>query len=344
MSGRTTLDTNILRVRNVFAINPSTQNYIQPFQIPLVYEEGRIKFYSTMEYLSTISIPVATGGPNWSANGSNTLSNILTSIQPGLSTFALITQSNFLSTVDHLANTGVGGILTGQGYYVSTQTLNTRIARLSQDHQYISTTALWFALENLGNLQRILTAGPFNLITPPLSVQPPGATIGYISTVHAGEYKMYYSSLNIAGANLDSAGWVNGEVKATTDIYTTGYTGKIVESSIMLLNVNLNLELTASATAATNAYVSSFIVDVANPSVPLGTPIVSKLTTNQTVLKCGSLNFALASNELPTPFVNKNLQLRHVLLTDPADPRTFTATTWIPETGGIFLTLNNQTS
>lgn len=344
MSGRTTLDTNSLRVRQVFALNPSTQNYVQPFQIPMIYEEGRLQWYSTMEFLSTISVPV-TAGANWGTNGSNTLSNILTQIQPGLSTFALITQENFLSTVNHLQNTGVGGPVTGQGYYISTQTLNARIARLSQDNQYVSTNTLWFATENLANLGRILTAGPMTLVAPPLQLTlPTGVTnIGYVSTIHPGEYNIYYSSFNLAGTNLENTSWADNEVKTTTQINTIGYTGKITHSSMMVLDVNLNMEVTASAGLGNPIYISSYVTEVGGPGTPLGTPVVSRMGVGQTSLKCNSLRFILASNQLPTPFTNKILQVQHRLIkVNPADPPTFTASTWIPETSGIFLTLNNQ--
>lgn len=50
MASRNTVDTNILRIRDVFAINPLTSELIQPAEIPVIGEKGRLKWMSSIEF------------------------------------------------------------------------------------------------------------------------------------------------------------------------------------------------------------------------------------------------------------------------------------------------------
>ena len=80
MSSRYTVDTNILRIRDVYALNPLNADYVQVLQIPSIDVNGKLRWYSTLELLSSISVPSV----------SCSVLDILTSVQPGISTMSTI--------------------------------------------------------------------------------------------------------------------------------------------------------------------------------------------------------------------------------------------------------------
>ena len=130
---RDSLDTDILRIRNVTAINPKNQDYIQPQHIPNIGRQGVLQWYSSLQFLSTILIP---------STGCTAL-DILTTVQGGISTMSTIQSlaltNSFVSTVLGLQESG----------YVDTSYILNRINNLSGDYGYISTTSLYDIINNL---------------------------------------------------------------------------------------------------------------------------------------------------------------------------------------------------
>jgi hypothetical protein len=320
-SGKTTIDTHILRVRNLFALQPSTQAYIQPFQLPIVANEGQVQFYSTLQWLSCISVPL-TGNPN------NTLLNIFSTIQPGLSTFADITQSNFVSTTAGL----------GTALYVSTSFLDNKIARLSQDNKYISASMLYDTISWLGNLSRINeTPNPISIMNN--SNFPLG--VGYVSTSHAGEYKTYYSTLGSLNLNnLDNQSFNTGDSFNPVNIDLGGYSSHLVPNSKFIIDVSLNLRLATPTGQTRNSqvFVSTFLTRIGE-NTPKGLPVVSPMAPTDSNLHLGNAKFFLTSNDVyPLGQMSLNLELRKNNLLDGP----FDASTYIPTVGGIFVTLDNK--
>jgi len=94
---RNTVDTDVLRIRDVFCFNPSNMDFIQPLQIPSVGRNGQLKWYSSLEFLSSIYI----------SSVSSSVLDILESVQEGISTMSTINNSTF---TEFLTSTSVGSI------------------------------------------------------------------------------------------------------------------------------------------------------------------------------------------------------------------------------------------
>ena len=85
MPSKITLDTDSITIRRLFALNPATQGPVPEAQIPVVGQNGLVRFLSTIEYFSTISSLTAT----------ESVLNILNYVQPGLSSIS--TQTGVLN-------------------------------------------------------------------------------------------------------------------------------------------------------------------------------------------------------------------------------------------------------
>ena len=147
----TSLDTDLLRIRNVIAINPSNSDYIQPTEIPIVGSQGQLEWLSSLQFFSSVMIP----------SPSCTALDILTTIQGGISTMAFILENqpgnpiNLNSTVTGLGSTG----------YLSSIYIQVLLNDLSSEYGYISSTTLYDVINNLNNLPWITqNAGPMKNI------------------------------------------------------------------------------------------------------------------------------------------------------------------------------------
>jgi hypothetical protein len=203
---RTTLDTSYLRIREVFAINPQNKDFIKPLQIPSIGANGQLVWYSSLQLLSSISIPTT----------SCSVLDILTTVQSGISTLSTIQSSTlnyaFPSTVEGLVYSGYAT----QGY-VQNQT-----SLLSQDKKYISATTLYDVITHLADMRWITdNAGPMGLIGGPHNQYGSNLSGGYISSF----------SLFSTVAGLGSSGYVSslgGEVEeafvsTTIGLGSSGY-------------------------------------------------------------------------------------------------------------------------
>ena len=102
MTSRVTLDTYSLRIRELIAINPATQDPVPPNQILYTSSLGEVLYTSTSQLLSSIII------------NSTTAELIAQSVQPGLSTLSTNTSRSFSTTTST-----IGGTIVASNSYVN---------------------------------------------------------------------------------------------------------------------------------------------------------------------------------------------------------------------------------
>lgn len=251
MSSRISLDTTSLTVRDVFCLNNNAA-FIQPISIPVPGVNGKLQWLSSVEFLSTISVPT-------------TSTSLLNYIQQVGSTFST------LSTMFNVSST-----------------------------TFINSTII-----GLGS-------------------------IGYVSTVNPGNYKIYKSSLGLQGNNIATT-MANGATVPSGSIGLGGFGSTVVNTSHMRIDVNANIQVSYDASGALTTF-STVLINPANSQI-VGDPV--SLTFNSSNALIANLSFLLNSGQL-TPFPNI-LQISHVL---PVG-NNLNVKTNIPQVGGIFVTLDN---
>jgi hypothetical protein len=318
-----TYDTNILRIREVTALSSSNSAFIQPGQIPMIAQQGALKWYSTLEFFSTMSVPSL----------SCSVLDILSSVQPGISTMSSIQTSTFTtflrSTVAGLGSAGLSQL--GQGY-VSTSKLNDTVAMLSYNYGYISATTLYDCLTSLGSLRNIGdNFGPMARIGS-------NFTGGYVSTLNPGEYTIYLSTVYNEGGNLFNTSITNGDNRTSAQIRVAGFSNHLVATSKMTVDVMANLQMNFAGNLTGTCYVSSYLTAVGDTK-QIGEPVRLAIYAGASNCSLANLRYLLKKSDLtPCPDV---LQVHHVANFTNPGANTATITTWIPEQNGLFLTLNN---
>jgi hypothetical protein len=265
MASRFTLDTNILRIRDVFAFNPSNADFIQPLQIPIMGNKGQLKWYSSIELLSSISVPTT---------NTNVL-DLLQQIQPGLSSI-----STYI----------------GEGDFVTQATLDETVTQLSFTYKYISNTTLYDCFVNLGDMQVI-----GNELGPMIT----GSNLsgGYVSTVNPGEYRTYYSTVDNTGVNIMAHDVANTGSNYSTAIFSlAGYSAKRLPYSKMSVDIHTNMNVNFYDGICDTWTISSFLLNQATGAI-VGRPEVADFPPNYSNANIGSVKFFLNSNDL-TPFPN----------------------------------------
>jgi hypothetical protein len=314
MASRNTIDTNILRIRDVFAINRLNGEFIKPESIPVIGLEGRLKYYSSLEFLSSISVPTA----------STNVLNLLESIQPGFSTLssAITYTPVFTSTVAGLGTAG----------YVSTSYLHHQIDELSYTYKYISATTLYDCFTHLANMQWIGNeAGPM--------IMGSNLSGGYVSTMNPGQYKIYKSTLpyvNILPNAYDSNSINNTTTVPVAEIDIGGFQNNIVNTSKMTIEIQLNTNVVFTGGLQYNCTFSNFI----SPYNDIATEIQNHVTVIPAYHSNANIcmaKFLLNATDL-TPFPGK-LRLYNRQFNDQNEACYFI--TMIPQKNGIFITLDN---
>lgn len=275
MASRFTLDTNILRIRDVFAFNPSNADFIQPLQIPSMGQKGQLKWYSSIELLSSISVPTT----------STNVLDLLQQIQPGLSSI-----STYI----------------GQGDFVTQSTLNETVNQLSYTYKYISNTTLYDSFVNLGNM---------TIITNELGPMITGSNLsgGYVSTANPGEYRMYYSTVDNTGVNVVLHDIANTGSNYSTAIFSlAGYSAKQLPYSKMAVDVHTNMNVNFYDGICATWTMSSFLLNQATGTI-VGRPEVVDFPPNYSNANIGSVKFFLNRTDL-TPFPN-TVRLCHRITT-----------------------------
>lgn len=315
MTSRNTLDTNILKIRDVFALNPANGDVIQQGSLLQIGEKGRFQWMSTSQFFSTMSIPNTTGS----------ILDILQAVQPGISSISTALAVSLISTTNGLGSAG----------YVSTQTLG----KLSgTPYNYISASCLLDVINNLGQLNTIQTLGPMQ------QVNFNGTQVGYVSTQFPGEFKIYNSSLTVGGSNLNDTTLNNASNVQSATIDLTGFishwTGN--ESSRLIVDVNLNETIKFNATTSGTTFISTILTLQNNAgNVVLGNPLLLEIpskNSNDTV-QLGTAKFLLGPIDLTNISSNAPIELRHIISTPLNE--TVNLTTSIPRVGGVFVTLDN---
>lgn len=316
MSSRNTLDTNILKIRDVFALNPATNDVIQQGQLLKIGEKGRFRWQSTSEFFSTMYVEDTSGS----------VLDILQSVQPGISSLSSALAVALVSTVDNLGSSG----------YVSTNKLNNLSGT---PYNYISASCLFDVINNLGQINNIQTLGPMQ------QVNFEGIPRGYVSTTNLGEYKSYYSSLTTGGSNLNNIQFNNATNEKSVTMDLTGFishwTGN--NSSRLIIDVNLNETIKFEATTSGTTYISTILTLKDNlGGIVLGNPVLSEVpakNSNDTI-QLGSAKFLLIPEDFAYIYSNAPIELRHIISTPLNE--TVRLTTLVPRVGGVFVTLDNM--
>jgi hypothetical protein len=263
MASRFTLDTNILRIRDVFAFNPSNADFIQPLQIPSMGNKGQLKWYSSLQLLSSISVPTT----------STNVLDLLQQIQPGLSSI-----STYI----------------GESDFVTQATLDETVNQLSYTYKYISNTTLYDCFVNLGDMQVI-----GNELGPMIT----GSNLsgGYVSTLNPGEYRTYYSTVDNTLSNIVVRDIANTGLNYSTAIFSlAGYSGKRLPYSKMSIDVHTNMNVNFYDGICDTWTISSFLLNQATGAV-VGRPEVADFPANYSNANIGSVKFFLSGSDL-NPF------------------------------------------
>ncbi len=166
---RYTLDTTTLQVRDVIALNTSTNNFITSNYRPVVGDKGKIQWQTPEESLNSIYIS-------------------------SISTTAL----QALSNIPYISST-----------YASIEYVSTRIVQLSQVEKYISATTLYDCIASLGAMSNIgAEFGPMifgsNFTGGYVSTVHPGEYRVYQSTVRVADtnLNLVSTSQNVTMSSL----------------------------------------------------------------------------------------------------------------------------------------------
>ena len=305
MASRITLDTRTLIIRKLIVKDPNTDKSIPDNYIPVIVGQGLVGWKEPYEFLSTVSIPTL----------SNSFMGMLEMIRPGLSSLS----TAFYSTLTSTMTSTVSGL--GSSGYVSSSKLYDRIQRLGEVG-YISSTTLFNCINNLGNLTNLAATLKFTD-----GVTRNFGNVGYVSTLHPGEYKIYQSSLALQGNNLSGSIVQPRQIAQSAVIDIGGFSRHIVGSSKMKIDINTNLGITHSGAAQT--VMSTFLM-TNTLTAPVGLPVV--ISYNKDNASMANTSFLLNSNDIRN---NTKLKLCNYL------DRTGTITTTVPDVGGIHITLDN---
>jgi hypothetical protein len=309
------VDTNILRIREVFALNPNNAEFIKPLQFPSIEDNGRLKWYSTLELLSSMSIPAM----------SCSVLTILSSVQPGISTMSSITASTQTS---YLMST-VKGL--GSSEYVSTSYLFNQIILLSQVHKYVSCTTLYDCFVHLADMRWIGdNAGPMSLIGS-------NFTGGYVSTMNPGTFTILRSTLGIQGGNINNVLMDNTSNITSIIVDIQGFSTKITDASKLQIDIDLNAYYGFTGGVGGLCHLSTYFTSVGGIQQIGRDCVTSEIPQGVTSTSQGHIRFLLKKSDL-TPWPGA-LQLRHTLSNTVATTTRFGC--YVPKTNGIFVTLDN---
>jgi hypothetical protein len=156
---------------------------------------------------------------------------------------------------------------------------------------------------------------------------------GYVSTINPGNYRIYKSTLALGGGNVNQT-LADGASVTSGSLNIGGFRNKIVGTSHLRLDINANITLGYSGSGPTNTSFSTFLINPTTSQV-VGTPV--SLTFSGANAMMTNLSFILKSSQL-TPYPN-TLQIRHRLVNGQSS--NVTLVTQIPQSGGVFATLDN---
>jgi hypothetical protein len=228
-------------------MNSKTGAVIDNDSFPVIGDEAQLLWKDPSQFLAGISCL------------STTVLGVLETIQPGFSTLS----TNFTRVRNFMLMSTVAGI--GQNY-CSTNQVTDKLTQLSIEHGYISSTALYDCVGGLSRLVYITQSiGPMVMF-----LQATGrnfADYGYVSTINAGNYHNYYSTLGFTGG-LNNAN-INSVIQSLS-LDLGGF--QILGSSKMRLDINANLSV--DYTTPPESINTNFSTFLHNGTRPIGTPVV----------------------------------------------------------------------
>ena len=251
---RYTLDTNIIKIRDVFAINSKSGAVIDYDSFPVIGQEGKLIWKTPLEFLDGISYV------------STTVLELLEDIQPGLSTLS----TNFTKGLNSMLVSSINGL--GQTY-VSSSKLFRKITDLTIEHGYISTTTFYDCVGRLSHLDSITQGvGPMIIFLQAAGSNFSGA--GYVSTINPGSFHNYYSTLGFTGGLNNTV--IGGTGIESLSLDLGGF--QVLGSSKMRIDINANVSVNYTNPPQPQSVVTSFSTFLYNSrpigSRPIGTPVV----------------------------------------------------------------------
>ena len=291
----------------------------------MIYTEGRLKWWSTVEFLSAMSVPTA----------STSVLNLLEAIQPGLSSLS----TAVYSSLAYALPSTVAGL--GSAGYVSTTYLENKINQLSLVYQYISATTLYDVITNLGNLAIIGgQANPMGMINSNFT-----SGYGYISTSHITKYGLFESSIGWTGSNARFTTLSNTNKIDSITVPINYYSTQIVSSTQLTIDVFTNLLVTPATVSegfVSTVNLSSFFTRTGY-NTPLGETVTIEIPYGVSSYTIGSLKVPFTEQTIKQDLVPlgypTSLQLKFAQSNDAG--QNIAITSAIPTKSGVFVTLNN---
>jgi hypothetical protein len=294
---RYTLDTNIITIRDVFAMKSQSDTFIEYDSFPVIGHEGHLDWKTPLEFLGGMSCL------------GTTVLQLLEAIQPGLSTLS----TNFTKVRDFMLMSTVAGL--GETY-VSSAFLSKKITELSSEIGYISSTTLYDCLNSLSRLNTITNwwIGPMVLHS-----QARGNTFashGYVTTENPGGFHNYYSTIGFTNSPINTT--MGGTIIAESlDIDLGGFPK--LNSSKMRLDIDANVNVSYIDPPKLQSF-STFLY---NGTRPVGTPVV--VNYENLAFNTSKFTYFLTAEELGWPLTGSlNLQLRHRITNDGNTDATIT--------------------
>jgi hypothetical protein len=280
---RYTLDTNIIKIRDVFAMKSHSDAFVEYDAFPVIGHEGHLDWKVPLEFVGGISCL------------NTTVLKLLEAVQPGFSTLS----TNFTKVRDFMLISTVAGL--GETY-VSTSYLMKKITELTLEHGYISSTTLYDCVNVLSKLDTITEwFGPMVMFLKGNGSN--FAPYGYVSTENPGKYHNYYSTIGFTGGltNFQMGGTIIAE---SLNIDLGGFPK--LNSSKMRLDIDANVNVSYIDPPKLQSF-STFLY---NGTRPVGTPVV--VNYENLTFNTSKFTYFLTAEELAPPAVGPlNLQLRH---------------------------------
>jgi hypothetical protein len=297
-------NTNILRITRVIAINESNYDYVQPLQIPSVGDSGKLVWYSTLDLLSTISIPTV----------SCSVLHILTTIQPGLSTLSTIFSSTLTNTaISTTVGLGTSGYVSCLSLVSTTLALTNSIVQatgvsVSQFNSsiigfgssgYVSSLSLVSTTQGLG------TSGYISSTSIVSTVDGLGS-LSYISSASlVSTVRGLGSSTYVSAASLAST--TNGIMNLALPSTVTGLGSLMYVSSASLVSTVQGLGsssyVSSASLVSTTSELTNIFINVVVPSTVTGlgsSTYVSSASLVSTVRGLGSSTYVSAASLVST--------------------------------------------
>jgi hypothetical protein len=253
MSSRFTINTNILKIRDVFVLDPKTDEFLETGYFPVIQDDAKLTWVEPFSFIGGISCLNTTAG------------DLMYSIQPGFSTLS----TSFTLERDTILENMIANL--GSAGYVSTSTELSIITELTATFSYISSTLLYDCIESLVKLDNITNyMGSMAMFLGGAFSNYPA--YGYVKTVNPGQYTTYYSTLGFSGNLSNIPISINPVESIFIDI--GGYSTNMLQASKMKIDIIGSANITYTNPPQEQSVVTNFSSFLYNGTRPIGTPVV----------------------------------------------------------------------